>query len=70
MMGVDTELEALIDEAGRDRVFDRAESYGWAPGSAPPKWVWWQIAQEVKAGVPPPRDSRSLSQVLFGFDLC
>lgn len=68
-MSNDVELEALIDEVGRDKVFERAEAYGWPPGSMPPKWVWWGIAQEIKAGVPSPYDSRSLSQVLLGFDI-
>jgi hypothetical protein len=44
---MEQELEAAIDRAGRDKVFARAQSYGWPPGSSPPPWVWWQIAQEL-----------------------
>jgi hypothetical protein len=50
---MDDELEALIDKAGRDRVFARAQTYGWSASSSPPKWVWRQIAEEVLAGTPP-----------------
>lgn len=45
---MDKELEAKIDSVGRDRVFDRAKSLGWAGGS-PPKHIWWGIVREIEA---------------------
>ena len=42
-------LERLIDEAGRQRVFARAEALGWGAGSLPPMWVWASIAREIIA---------------------
>lgn len=57
-------LEKAIDEAGRDRVFARARSYGWSDGGAP-EWVWWGIVHEVQTNVPPPyRPSTSLADFL------
>lgn len=41
-------VERLIDEAGREAVFDRARALGWTQ-TAPPLWAWQQIALEVKA---------------------
>jgi hypothetical protein len=46
---MDEELEWAIDRAGRDQVLARAYAYGWGPGSSPPAWAWWQIAQEIIA---------------------
>jgi hypothetical protein len=51
---MDNELEAAIDQVGRDHVFLRAQAHGWGAGSTPPAWVWWGIVQELKDGVPPP----------------
>lgn len=45
---MDTELEAAIDEAGRDRVFARAYHHGWTGSLTPPKWVWWGIVLELR----------------------
>lgn len=44
---MDHELEALIDQAGRDRVFDAALQAGWLSGHPVPKWVWRQIASDI-----------------------
>lgn len=43
---MDRELEKLIDQAGRGRVFARAHALGWS-GSVPPKYVWEEIAAEI-----------------------
>ncbi len=64
-----TELERLIDEAGRSAVFARARYLGWNSGEAP-EWVWRQIALDVKGGkssgsMPPQR----LDDSLLGFRL-
>lgn len=48
-MRMDEELEALIDRAGRERVFTRARTYGWSAGAHPPKWVWQEICLEIMA---------------------
>lgn len=45
----DADLEKLIDEAGRDDVFNRARSLGWVD-EIPPKWVWRCIAHEIISG--------------------
>lgn len=64
---MDEALEAMIDRAGREAVFQRAREYGWH--GAPPKWVWRQIADDVKnnrpSGMPPQR----LDEALLGFRL-
>lgn len=44
---MDAELEAAIDEAGREAVFRRAREIGWSAGDPVPMWVWWQIVGEV-----------------------
>lgn len=44
-------IEALLDKAGRDRVFALARANGWN-GSNPPLWVWQQLALEVIASQP------------------
>ena len=49
MSEIDDELEAAIDEVGRERVFTRAANMGWSTGMLPPKWVWWQIVCDLKA---------------------
>lgn len=46
----DEAVERLIDEAGRSKVFQRAEDLGWSVDSPPPRWVWIGIAQEIIAG--------------------
>lgn len=43
---MDANIEALIDRAGRDRVFAAMRSVGWGAGGAP-KWVWQAAACEV-----------------------
>lgn len=43
----DENVEKIIDEAGRNRVFERAHELGWLPEETPPKWVWVQIAYEL-----------------------
>ena len=43
----DKQIEDLIESAGRDKVFSRARSLGWV-NELPPKWVWVQIALELK----------------------
>lgn len=43
----DSELEQLIDRAGRDKVFAYAQAAGWSIANSPPKWVWAQIAGEI-----------------------
>lgn len=40
------ELEALIDRAGRERVFARASANGWTAAGAP-EFVWRMIAVEL-----------------------
>jgi hypothetical protein len=65
----DGELEKLIDEAGRSAVFARARALGWASGDAPPKWVWQQIAADVKAGRPSGAPPQRLDEALLGFKL-
>jgi hypothetical protein len=63
-------LEDLIDEAGREAVFERARTYGWGHGSNPPSWVWADIAREVKAGAPPSAPPpRGLDEAILGFRL-
>lgn len=67
---MDQSIERMIDEAGREAVFARAEALGWPPGSAVPTWVWQQIAAEVKRGdrglsVPP----KPLHEQVLGFRL-
>lgn len=34
------DLEAAIDDAGRDCVFAIMREAGWGPQDAPPEWVW------------------------------
>lgn len=41
------DLERLIDQAGRDKVFARALSYGWT--GPLPTWAWNTIANEIIA---------------------
>jgi len=41
------DLEALIDKAGRSKVFARARQLGWLDGNMPPIWVWRGICYEV-----------------------
>jgi hypothetical protein len=48
-MTTNEELERLIDRAGRDRVFEIANRLGWGPYSAPPIYVWRQIAEGLIA---------------------
>jgi hypothetical protein len=45
---LDQELESVIDDIGRDAVFDRAREVGWRYGDTPPKWVWWGIVAELR----------------------
>jgi len=44
----DDALERAIDEVGRDRVFARAQSYGWTAAMPPPKYVWSAIVNELR----------------------
>lgn len=46
-MGSDSDLEAAIDEVGREKVFAFARQNGWNAGGAP-KWVWWKIVQQLR----------------------
>ncbi|MDQ0303790.1 hypothetical protein [Ancylobacter polymorphus] len=41
------ELEAHIEEAGREEVFAHARALGWTGGA--PMWVWHAIASEVQS---------------------
>ena len=66
---MDERLEKAIDEAGRSAVFARAATYGWTSYSSPPKWVWWGIVDEVKAGKPPAVPPPRLDEALLGFRL-
>ena len=50
---MDEELEAAIDAVGRDRVFARAQSYGWNRFNVPPKWVWWCVVRELQQEAQP-----------------
>jgi|GEM_PF-5940453 len=43
----DAQVEALIDSAGRDKVFAKAKALGWGE-QVPPKWVWVEIALDLK----------------------
>jgi hypothetical protein len=45
----DAAIEALIDKAGREKVFAAARALGWTK-ETPPKWVWQQIAGDIIAG--------------------
>ncbi len=47
-MKYDPELEAAIDEVGRDKVFARMELFCWPRGSAPPKSFWWQVVAQLR----------------------
>ncbi len=42
----DENVEKIIDEAGRARVFQRARELGWTDDT-PPRWVWVQISHEL-----------------------
>lgn len=42
----DKTLEAMIDHAGRDRVFERVRASGY-PDAVAPKSVWWSAIQQV-----------------------
>lgn len=46
------ELESAITKVGRQRVFDRARTYGWSEGGAP-TFVWWGIVREIQNEAPP-----------------
>lgn len=56
-------LEKAIDDAGRDKVFARARSYGWDSGGAP-EFIWWGIVREVKENRPPPYELTKQTGVL------
>lgn len=43
-----SDVERMIDQAGRDKVFFRARSLGWVDGSIPPLWVWAGICRELE----------------------
>ena len=45
----DAQVEALIESAGRERVFEHAKRLGWGT-ETPPKWVWQQIALDIVSG--------------------
>lgn len=45
----DQELEDAITEVGRDAAFAVARSNGWKSGDMPPKYVWWQIVEQLRA---------------------
>lgn len=72
-MSVDVDIEALIDRAGRERVFEIAHRLGWRHGDAVPAYVWREIAVNLiedgqwTAGMPPQTlgESLGLGQ-LFG----
>lgn len=68
---MDKELEAAIDEVGRDKVFAHARALGWGSTKTPPKHVWWGIIHQIRKGdsVPvsySPPASTGLWQSLFG----
>ncbi|MHA6684516.1 hypothetical protein [Mesorhizobium sp. A556] len=42
-----SDVESMIDQAGRDKVFARAETLGWN-GGTPPLWVWAGICRELE----------------------
>lgn len=70
----DEALEAAIDEVGRTAVFNRAAAYGWGSGNPPPKYVWWQIIEELKQATPMQHtvrytDTRPLHEQVLGFRL-
>ena len=44
----DDDLESALDEVGRDKAFARARAAGWSTYSPPPKWVWWQIVDQMR----------------------
>jgi hypothetical protein len=48
------ELEAAINEVGRDRVFAMARALGWGD-TTPPEFVWWSIVDKLRvcADCPP-----------------
>lgn len=45
---MDAELEALIDRAGREKVFAHMHANGWTGTMAPPKWVWEMACAAVR----------------------
>jgi len=49
MSEYDESIERLIDRAGRERVFAIAREQGWTAFSAPPAYVWRQIAEGLIA---------------------
>ena len=53
---MDFELEQAIEAAGRPEVFALARKNGWGDRKNPPKYVWWQLVQEINASkiTPPP----------------
>lgn len=52
---MDRELEALIDKAGRRRVFDYMRANGWTQSESPPKYVWQTACHEIINGWEPER---------------
>lgn len=42
---MDQELEALIDRAGRQQVFDLMRASGWGPYDRPPKFAWQEACR-------------------------
>lgn len=72
---MDEELEKLIDEAGRDKVFARARTLGWRYGDMIEKWMWRQICYEMMSDQPRsepeamPLPPQRLDEALFGFRL-
>lgn len=49
---MDHELEAAIEDVGREKVFQRARENGWG-NDTPPVWVWWLIVNELRAAGAP-----------------
>lgn len=46
-LSIDENLEALIDEAGRDDVFAAVMALGWKPGDDVPRYIWQEMAYRV-----------------------
>ena len=47
MSYINHELEAAIDNAGRNTVFAIMHAAGWRSDDRPPLWCWWAAVHEA-----------------------
>ncbi len=45
---MDDQLEAAIDDVGRDKVFALVHAVGWRYGHSIPKYVWWSAVVQLR----------------------